>query len=148
MLISFSLQDLIELNEAALEAAERAGRGYLYNYDMDWLRTHYPGDPFFELGKEEADFGGTDGDGEPGTGKDTGSGYRYLPDFRAWATQFNEVSIHHALAVRDHEELLLSLPGLRIDRSAAENLRLNSDSQVNIWQLRPAGGQGLGQGEG
>jgi hypothetical protein len=64
---------------------------------MDWLRTHYPVDPFFELGQEEADFGGTNG--EPGNG----SGYRYLPDFRAWATQFNEVSIHHALAVRHHE---------------------------------------------
>jgi hypothetical protein len=51
LLNSFSLQDLIELNEAALEAAERAGRGYLYNYDMDWLRTHYPDDPFFELGQ-------------------------------------------------------------------------------------------------
>lgn len=104
MLISFSLQDLVELNEAALEAAERGGRGYLYNYDMDWLRTHYPDDPFFELGPqepvEEEDFSGTDGDGEPGTGSGP---YPYLPDFRAWATQFNEVSIHHALAVRHHE---------------------------------------------
>ena len=128
-----------------LKAAVRGGRGFLYRYDMDWLRAHYPEDPFFELGPQEAveeeDFGGTDGDGEPGTGSGP---YRWLPDFRAWATQFNEVSIHHALAVRDHEELLLTLPGLRMDRSVAENLRLNSDSQVNIWQLRPAGGQGEG----
>ena len=125
-----------------LKAAVRGGRGHLYRYDMDWLRAHYPEDPFFELGQEEGDFGGTDGDGEPGSGKGTGSGYRYLPDFRAWATQFNEVSIHHALSVRHHELLLLGLPGLRVDRSAAEPLRLNTDSHVNILQLRPAGGQG------
>jgi hypothetical protein len=134
LLIFFSLQDLVELNEAALEAAERAGRGYLYNYDMDWLRTHYPDDPFFELGPqkpvEEADFGGTDGDGEPGTGRGP---YPYLPDFRAWATQFNEVSIHHALAVRDLEGLLLSLPGLRVDRNATEPLHLNTGNQVYIF---------------
>jgi hypothetical protein len=52
------------------------------------------------------------------------------------------VSIHHALAVRDLEGMLLGLPGLRVDQSAEEPLRLNSDSQVNILQLRPAGGQG------
>ena len=101
---------------------------------MEWLGARYPEDPFFELGPqepvEEEDFSGTDGDGEPGTGSGP---YRWLPDFRAWATQFNEVSIHHALAVRRHELLLLGLPGLRVDRSAAEPLRLNTGSQVNIF---------------
>ena len=57
-----------------LRAARRGGRGYLYRYDMEWLAAHYPDDPFFELGQEEADFGGTD---EPGSGVGTGSGFRY-----------------------------------------------------------------------
>ena len=34
--------------------------------------------------------------------------------FRAWATQYNEVTIHHALALRSISYRLIALPGLAL----------------------------------
>ena len=71
-----------------------------------------------------------------------------MRDFQAWATQFNEVSIHHALEVWSLEEELLLLPGLQISPERREDLGLVSEPLLNIYQLPPQTGQGQGRGPG
>jgi hypothetical protein len=106
-------------------------------HDMDWLRERYKDEPFFD--QEQVDWGGALG---------VGIGYKYERDFQAWATQFNEVSIHHALEVRSLEEELLLLPGLQISPERREDLGLVSEPLLNIYQLPPQTGHGQGRGPG
>ena len=96
-------QGQIATNERALATAIRKGQGNLYMHDMDLLRDRYPDEPFFD--QERVDWGGA---------LEFGTGYMYERDFQAWATQFNDVLIHHALEIRSLEEEVLLLPGLQI----------------------------------
>ena len=87
----------------------RQGRMGDHIYDIEWFADRYPEDPFFDgmrrrspLGPEEIGQRGPE------------SGWVYAGLYRAWATQFNDVSIYHALEVRRYDLELLQLPGLPI----------------------------------
>ena len=51
------------------------------------------------------------------------SDWVYAGLYRAWATQFNDVSIYHALEVRRHDLELLQLPGLPISEATRAFIR-------------------------
>ena len=65
------------------------------DYNMDELRNRYPDDDFFAQ-----------------EGNGAAMSYPNENAFRAWATQYNEVTIHNALALRSISYRLIILPGL------------------------------------
>ena len=112
----------------------RQGRMGDHIYDIEWFADRYPEDPFFDgmrrrspLGPEEIGQRGPESD------------WVYAGLYRAWATQFNEVSIYHALDVRRYEYELLQLPGLPISNETRAFIREEMSTPG------PTAGQGQGQ---
>ena len=65
----------------------------------------------------------------------------YAGLYRAWATQFNDVLIYHALEVRRHDLELLQLPGLPITEAIRAFIREEMSTPG------PTAGQGQGQAQ-
>ena len=114
----------------------RQGRLGDHIYDIENFADRYPEDPFFDgmrrrspLGPEEIGQRGPESD------------WVYAGLYRAWATQFNDVSIYHALEVRRHDLELLQLPGLPITEATRAFIREEMSTPG------PTAGQGQGQAQ-
>jgi hypothetical protein len=93
----------------------RQGRMGDHIYDIEWFADRYPEDPFFDGMRRRSPSDPEETGPQPEIGqRGPESDWVYAGLFRAWATQFNDVSIYHALEVRRYDLELLQLPGLPI----------------------------------
>jgi len=120
----------------------RQGRQGDHIYDIENFADRYPEDPFFDGMRRRRPSDPEETGPQPEIGqRGPESGWVYAGLYRAWATQFNEVSIYHALDVRRYELQLLQLPGLRISEATRALIR------EEMSTLGPTAGQGQGQAQ-
>ena len=88
------------------------------DHNMDELRNRYPDVDFFEQ-----------------EGNGAAMSYPNENAFRAWATQYNEVTIHHALALRSISYRLVALPDYRRSRCRIRSsiYRINEITSAHEW---------------